>query len=345
MPIAAGRQQWTTANPTGLSLDRSTHFETSPPMSPMNHRFVSRRVTAAFFITLAATTASVLGQALAVSAQSDTSTTAPTGVSSVVPTTVTPTATTPAPPSSSTTPASATTAGPTSTSLTATSGAPTTTSAAQVTTTTPFVVGKVLRQGSKGPEVAAMERKLDLLRYDVGSVDGRFDSQTWQGLVAFQKLHGLKRTGKFDEDTQRELALAGVPGGLIPNGGLPRVEVDISRQILMYFDEFGLNRVVAVSSGSGRKYCETSKLSGKENCGDARTPRGNYRIERRIKGKRESDLGILYSPMYFTGGFAIHGSPSIPAYPASHGCVRISNRTADWMFEDVKNGTPVYVFD
>ena len=313
-------------------------------MSPMNHRFASRRVTAAFLVTLAVTSASVLGSTLSSSAQSESSTTAPPGVSSVVPTTVAPTATT-APQPSSTTPASATTAGPTSTALTATSGAPTTTSAAQVMTTTPFVVGKILRQGSKGPEVEAMERKLDLLRYDVGSVDGRFDSQTWQGLMAFQKLHGLKRNGKFDEDTQRELAVAGVPGGLIPNGGLPRVEVDISRQILMYFDEFGLNRVVAVSSGSNRKYCEISKKSGKENCGDARTPRGNYRIERRIKGKRESDLGILYNPMYFTGGFAIHGSPSIPAYAASHGCVRITNRTADWMFEDVKNGTPVYVFD
>ncbi len=313
-------------------------------MSPMNHRFASRRVTAAFLVTLAVTSASVLGSTLSASAQSESSTTTPPGVSSVVPTTLAPTATT-APQPSSTTPASATTTGPTSTALTATSGAPTTTSAAQVTTTTPFVVGKILRQGSKGPEVEAMERKLDLLRYDVGSVDGRFDSQTWQGLMAFQKLHGLKRNGKFDEDTQRELAVAGVPGGLIPNGGLPRVEVDISRQILMYFDEFGLNRVVAVSSGSNRKYCEISKKSGKENCGDARTPRGNYRIERRIKGKRESDLGILYSPMYFTGGFAIHGSPSIPAYAASHGCVRITNRTADWMFEDVKNGTPVFVFD
>lgn len=321
-------------------------------MSPMNHRFANRRVTAAVLVTLAVTSSTVLGSVLSVGAQSESSTTAPTGVTSVVPTTVGPTVTTSAQPSSSTTPASATTAtptsvattGPTSTGVTATSGVPTTTTAAQVTTT-PFVAGKVLRQGSKGPEVEAMERKLDLLRYDVGSVDGRFDTQTWQGLMAFQKLHGLKRTGKFNEDTQRELAVAGVTGGLIPNGGLPRVEVDISRQILMYFDEFGLNRVVAVSSGSNRKYCEISKKSGKENCGDARTPRGNYRIQRRIKGKRESDLGVLYSPMYFTGGFAIHGSPSIPAYPASHGCVRITNRTADWMFEDVKNGTPVYVFD
>ena len=313
-------------------------------MSPMNHRFATRRVSTALLVTVAVTSATVLGPALSVGAQSEAPTTAPPAVSSVAPTTVSPAATTFAPPVSSTTPALATT-GPTSTAATASSGAPTTTSAAQATTTAPFVVGNVLRQGSKGLEVEAMERKLDLLRYDVGPVDGRFDGQTWQGLMAFQKLHGLKRTGKFDEDTQRELAVAGVPGGLIPNGGLPRVEVDISRQILMYFDDFGLNRVVAVSSGSNKKYCEISDKSGKQNCGDARTPRGNYRIERRIKGKRESDLGVLYSPMYFTGGFAIHGSPSIPAYAASHGCVRITNRTADWMFEDVKNGTPVYVFD
>ena len=313
-------------------------------MIPMNHRFATRRVSTALLVTVAVTSATVLGPALSVGAQSEASTTAPPAVSSVAPSTVSPAATTSGSPVSSTTPASATT-GPTSTAVTAPSGAPTTTSAAQATTTTPFVVGNVLRQGSKGLEVEAMERKLDLLRYDVGPVDSRFDGQTWQGLMAFQKLHGLKRTGKFDEDTQRELAVAGVPGGLIPNGGLPRVEVDISRQILMYFDDFGLNRVVAVSSGSNKKYCEISKKSGKQNCGDARTPRGNYRIERRIKGKRESDLGVLYNPMYFTGGFAIHGSPSIPAYGASHGCVRITNRTADWMFEDVKNGTPVYVFD
>ena len=316
----------------------------------MNHRFPSRRVTAAFLVTMAVTSTVILGSLTEVSAQTDATTTLAPPVSSVATPTVSPTVTsavgtaTTAP--GTTAPGTPTSGAASSTApVPSTSGSPTTTSAAQVTTTTPFVVGKILRQGSKGPDVEAMERKLDLLRYDVGAIDGRFDGQTWQGLMAFQKLHGLKRTGKFDEDTQRELGVAGVPGGLIPNGGLPRVEVDISRQILMYFDEFGLNRVVAVSSGSGKKYCEISKKSGKQNCGDARTPRGNYRIERRIKGKRESDLGILYNPMYFTGGFAIHGSPSIPAYAASHGCVRITNRTADWMFDDVRNGTPVYVFD
>jgi lipoprotein-anchoring transpeptidase ErfK/SrfK len=212
-------------------------------------------------------------------------------------------------------------------------------------TTTVFEPGPVLRQGSKGPAVEAMERKLDLLHFEVGEVDGKFSNQTWQGLMAFQKLQGLKRTGKFDEATQRELAEAVIPGGLIPNGGLPRIEIDISRQVMLYFDDYGLNRVIAISTGSEKKYCATSKTNGKPNCGDARTPRGNFRIQRRIQGVHESDLGTLYSPMYFDGGFAIHGSPSIPAYAASHGCVRITNHTADWMFDEVKNGTPVFLFD
>lgn len=212
-------------------------------------------------------------------------------------------------------------------------------------TSTTLVPSRVLKVGMKGSDVEAMERKLDLLRYDVGTVDQKFDWQTWQGLMAFQKLNGLPRTAKFDAKTQAALAAASLPGGVIPNGGLPRIEVDLSRQVLLYFDDYGLDRVVAVSSGTGRDYCTISKKSQQKVCGSAVTPLGNFKIQRRIKGDRESDLGHLYNPMYFNGGFAIHGSPSIPAGPASHGCVRVSNYSANWMFDTVTNGTPVFVFD
>ncbi len=191
----------------------------------------------------------------------------------------------------------------------------------------------------------ALEKRLAELRYDVGTVDGHYDQQTWQGVVAFQKYARLKRTGTYTLETQKALHKATYPEGRHPELGLPRIEIDIPRQVLLFFDQHGLDRAVAVSTGSNRKYCEISKKSGKQVCGVAQTPRGHFRIQYRISGWRESDLGKLYNPLYFNGGFAIHGAPSVPAYNASHGCVRISVASSKWFYDTVKTGTPVIVFD
>jgi len=32
---------------------------------------------------------------------------------------------------------------------------------------------------------------------------------------------------------------------------------------------------------------------------------------------------LLYYPSYILNGIAVHGSPSVPTYPASHGCIRV----------------------
>jgi lipoprotein-anchoring transpeptidase ErfK/SrfK len=208
----------------------------------------------------------------------------------------------------------------------------------------PFSPSRILKVGSRGEAVLALEKRLTELRYEVGAVDGFYDQQTWQGVVAFQKYARLKRTGTYTVETQKALHVAKLPEGLHPEFGLPRIEIDIPRQVLLFFDEQGLNRVIAVSTGSGRKYCEISKKSGEQICGVARTPRGKFRIQWRISGWRESDLGKLYNPLYFNGGFAIHGSPSVPAYNVSHGCVRISIETSIWLYDTIKNGTPVIVF-
>ena len=204
---------------------------------------------------------------------------------------------------------------------------------------------KILDVGSRGEEVLALEKRLSDLHYDVGIVDGLYDQQTQQGVVAFQKYSQLKRTGSYTLETQKALDTAILPEGFHPELGLPRVEVDITRQVLLFFDGQGLNRVIAVSSGSDRKYCELSKKSGKQVCGVAHTPRGQFSIQWRIAGWRESDLGKLYNPLYFNGGFAIHGSPSVPEHNVSHGCVRISIETSLWFYDAIQNGTPVIVFD
>ncbi len=66
-------------------------------------------------------------------------------------------------------------------------------------------------------------------------------------------------------------------------------------------------------------------------------------MQRRISGWRKSELGRLYNPLYFTGGIAIHGYPSVPTRPASHGCVRIPMSASHWFPQMVPDGTPVHV--
>ena len=209
----------------------------------------------------------------------------------------------------------------------------------------PFSPTRILKVGSRGEAVLALEQRLTKLRYDAGAVDGFYDPQTWQGVVAFQKYAGLKRTGTYTLETQKALYAATLPVGSHPELGLPRIEINLTRQVLLYFDQQRLNRVIAVSTGSNRNYCEISKKSGERICGEAHTPRGKFHIQYRVPGWRESDLGKLYNPLYFNGGFAIHGSPLVPAVNISHGCVRISLDTSLWFYDVVKNGTPVIVFD
>src|SRR5207249_8339331 len=62
-----------------------------------------------------------------------------------------------------------------------------------------------------------------------------------------------------------------------------------------------------------------------------------------ILGDHESKLGHLFNPLFFNGGIAIHGAASVPAYPASHGCVRIPMADSLWFYRTVSSGTPVYV--
>ena len=63
-----------------------------------------------------------------------------------------------------------------------------------------------------------------------------------------------------------------------------------------------------------------------------------------MDGFDPSPLGTLYDPMYFTGGYAIHGNPSVPPYPASHGCVRVPMWIAPILYASNDYGETVYVY-
>ena len=208
---------------------------------------------------------------------------------------------------------------------------------------TPLTVEGVHRTALAGSlrqdaDVLLAERVLSELGYWTGPVDGRWDAGTRHALVAFQKVEGRKRTGRLDDDELTALRGAARPTPRENEG--PHVEIDLTRQVLFTVDESGaITRVLSISSGNGRPYASRGQR------GIAITPPGRFRIERKISGWHRSPLGLLYEPSYFRRGWAIHGSSSVPVYPASHGCIRVPMYAALELSELLKLGTPVLIYE
>lgn len=245
-------------------------------------------------------------------------------------------------PSAATRSAAALVAASAGTTTTTPAGRPTTTSTPASSTTTakvtvPTTVPPGLRVGARGPEVAALEQRLNTLHYYVGTVDDVFDQNTAYAVTAFQKVTGMDRTGRATDDVVAALASATPPPALVPGGNPDRVEIDIPRQVLFLYKGGALRDVLTISSGSNQRFCSEGY------CRTAVTPGGSFGIYRQGTGWEYGPLGGLYNPQYFNGGIAIHGATSVPAYPASHGCIRIPMAAAEWFPGQVYKDMAVHV--
>ena len=195
-----------------------------------------------------------------------------------------------------------------------------------------------MRVGDKGPAVEDLQRQLASMGFYVFAVDGVFGDDTLHAVMAFQKANRIGVDGAVGPETRKTLEH---PAPLVPEETTPErhVEIDIDRQILMFVYNGQVTHVFDTSTGSGNTFENES--------GDtvlAHTPRGHFAIDRKIDGDHTSFLGEMWRPSYFYGGYAIHGSPSVPSYPASHGCVRLTNDVTDWAFDRLPIGTPVFVY-
>lgn len=188
----------------------------------------------------------------------------------------------------------------------------------------PPVRDAVLRPGAKGTEVLSAQRRLVTLGYWLGSPDGVYGDLTRQAVMALQKAAGLSRDGMLGPRTRAALDAGTRPKARSTKGHV--LEVDKRRQLVLIVDQGRVTRVLNASSGSGEYYTYEDRRYL------AVTPSGSYRVFRQIDGLRVSHLGELHRPKYFNGGIALHGSGSVPAYGASHGCVRVSNPAMDWIW-------------
>jgi len=151
--------------------------------------------------------------------------------------------------------------------------------------------------------------------------------------------HGLVAVGDTVADQLVEAPRAASElARIAAEAGADRVEIDIPRQVLFLYKAGALMKVLTISSGNRQRFCSEGY------CRRAVTPGGSFEIYRQGRGWEYGSLGGLYNPAYFNGGIAIHGSRSVPAQPASHGCIRIPMAAAEWFPSQVHIGMAVHVF-
>ncbi len=184
-----------------------------------------------------------------------------------------------------------------------------------------------LGPGSQGPAVRGLERRLESLTYHEDDRTSSWTEQTSDAVLAFQKAEGLPRTSLADRTTLARLATARVPRPHYGGKGL-HIEVDKTRQILQLVRNGRVTGTLHVSTGA-----------------TGNTPVGHWSVLWKAPSTH-TWLGpaILFRTLTFHGGFAIHGFSPVPAYPASHGCVREPIWAADWTYEQTPVGTPVDVY-
>ena len=204
------------------------------------------------------------------------------------------------------------------------------------TTTTAPPPPPVWGPGTEGLEVIHVQQRLTDLGYRPGPVDGRYGAATASAVLAFQKHEGLQRDGITGPQVMAAIDVPTVGAG--PQGGAG-LEIDLDRQIMFVVALDGTYKILNVSSGNNESYRHPAGYTAV-----AVTPTGTFAVGRKIDAEEHAPLGVLYRPMYFKGGYAVHGSRSVPAYPASHGCVRVSYQDEDWLFPMIQPGTPVRIY-
>ncbi|MFV0306849.1 MAG: L,D-transpeptidase family protein [Desertimonas sp.] len=198
----------------------------------------------------------------------------------------------------------------------------------------PLAVPLAAVGASDGGETGRVQQRLLELGFWLQRADGNYDLTTQQAVMAFQKYLGLEASGSVDDQTAALMTAMTLRAyGYSDAGTL--AEIDKTRQLLFFVVDGRVRWVFNTSTGNGESYIEEDQNSpGTMVEGVSLTPSGLHKVEReRPEGWWEGDLGQIYRPKYFVGGVAVHGSNSVPNYPASHGCVRVTTTAMDFIWE------------
>ncbi len=175
--------------------------------------------------------------------------------------------------------------------------------------------------GSSGPSVLALNEALQRLHIALGAVDSSFGLDTRDAVVAFQKLHDLPRTGSVDARFWRVLSTANAPRARYLGD-----HIEVSKQLQVLYVVRG-GRVILVS------HVSTGETGN--------TPVGRWHVYSKVPGWLPDGM---FDSSFFLRGFAIHGYPTVPFYPGSHGCVRVPVWLAPRIYGYDPPGSTIYIY-
>ena len=175
--------------------------------------------------------------------------------------------------------------------------------------------------------IRGVQLRLAELGYlDRSDVTGADDYLTEQALLAFQGWESLDRTGTITGQTQVALFRASPPRPAAHRAGR-HVEISLARGVVLLVEDGKVVRAVHTSTGSL-----------------GRTPTGDFSVYAKSLYSWSVPFHVwMPFAAYFRGGIAMHQSPDVPSFPASHGCVRLPDGEADRVYRFVDVGTPVSV--
>ncbi len=188
----------------------------------------------------------------------------------------------------------------------------------------------------EGPDVLAVQRRLQELGFDPQVIDGLFGPITEEAVAAFQRSRRLEPNGVVDDRTFRALGFA-APGPTPPAPGGPWGR---PKEISILIDT-GARRMTVYS---GRQVLRVYPVAvGKPS---TPTPPGDWRIMTKIVNPDWNALGTRWMGLSIPhGNYGIHGTnnPASIGHAVSNGCIRLHNENVEELFEWARIGTPVRI--
>ncbi len=186
------------------------------------------------------------------------------------------------------------------------------------------VVAPSAAPGTRSPFVSLIQQQLAAVGYAVPS-SGVYDAATERAVLAFRKVNGMARVTTLDRTVVDRLVRG--DGGFhirFPSHGR-HVEANLGWQVLALIENGEVVRAYTTSSGAP----------------STPTVLGSFHFYSKTIGTNAK--GMVDSN-YFIRGYAIHGYVDVPAYNASHGCLRVPIPDARAIYDWVRIGDGIDVY-